>query len=473
MNYLEFLKVYSFNNKIHLGSKNDGGYIIADLDEKYDCYISAGISNEESFSRDFLNKYKLNKFDCYGFDGTVDKYPHEYTTNIFFIKNNINTYNDNNNTDLIYLINKYNNIFLKMDIEGAEYNWLLHISEEQLHKFKQIVIEFHGINDDTWLCKHSDKVKCFEKLSKTHYIVHAHGNNYANVTNNIPDVIELTYINKTYFSNIPELNTDYLPITHIDNPNRYDKPDIDLNFYPFKHNTFFPKTIHLIHKNYELMEKSHKQWKELNPEYNIELYDDERCKSILLDNFGQLYLDIFNFIQHGPIKCDFFRICILYLKGGIYIDTDIKPLVPFSEFIEDDIDFSTCISYNYKKEKDSFNYNPQFILAKKWDSYLYNIINKYVQYYVNKIEYSYWGWSICSLMNKIYEFNIDKNSDNVFFFKNKKYKFFSECILDKDNNFIFDYTNFNYEDVFKYSHDKVLIYCSYKNKHIFENFSNK
>ena len=70
-------------------------------------------------------------------------------------------------------------------------------------------------------------------LSKTHYIVHAHGNNYGPVSNNIPDVIELTYINKNYFSSVPELNTKSLPINNLDFPNCSDKNDIQLNFYPF------------------------------------------------------------------------------------------------------------------------------------------------------------------------------------------------------------------------------------------------
>lgn len=53
---LNLLKTYAFSDKFRLGSNQDGGYVIANLkDIKYDCYISAGISNEESFSRDFIN----------------------------------------------------------------------------------------------------------------------------------------------------------------------------------------------------------------------------------------------------------------------------------------------------------------------------------------------------------------------------------------------------------------------------------
>jgi hypothetical protein len=174
-------------------------------------------------------------------------------------------------------MNKYNNIFLKMDIEGAEYPWLLSLNNDQLNKFKQIVIEFHGItlnndiidkfidenikldlngvtlNDEElhkfkkiafnqmttnngWWCNYNDKIKCFEKLSNTHYIIHAHGNNSGcPVVNNIPDVLELTYVNKNYFTDVPPLNTIPLPIPDLDFKNDINKEEIDLHCYPFVH----------------------------------------------------------------------------------------------------------------------------------------------------------------------------------------------------------------------------------------------
>jgi hypothetical protein len=233
MNNLELLKVYKYDKKFRCGRNNDGGYILADLEGGYDCYISAGISNEESFSRDFINKYNMNESNSFGFDGTIHNYPYEYTKNISFIKKNIGHSNDDNTSNLSYLTNQYNHIFLKMDVEGGEYPWLLQIDESQLNKFKQIVIEFHGITNNGWNCNYSDKVKCLEKLTNTHYIVHAHGNNFGPVVNNIPDVIEFTCVNKQYFDKVPELNTTPLPIENLDYPNFYQKADINLNFQPF------------------------------------------------------------------------------------------------------------------------------------------------------------------------------------------------------------------------------------------------
>lgn len=233
MNNLELLQVYEFDKKARFGANCDGGYVFAELDGEYDCYISAGISNEESFSRDFIEKYNMNEYNSFGFDKTIDNYPYEYTKKINFIKKNIGGFNDDNNSNLSILMNTYKNIFLKMDIEGGEYPWLLNTDEKQLSNFKQIVIEFHGITNDGWGTSYSDKIKCLEKLSKTHYIIHIHGNNYGPTVNNIPDVIELTYVNKSYFNSIPKFNTIPLPIPNLDFPNNTGSCDINLNFYPF------------------------------------------------------------------------------------------------------------------------------------------------------------------------------------------------------------------------------------------------
>jgi hypothetical protein len=234
---LELLKVYNFDKKVRLGVNWDGGYVIGELDNpNYDCYISAGIEGEESFSASFIEKYNMNEYNSFGFDGTIEKYPYQYTNKISFIKKNINSYNDNYNSNLDYLINKYDNIFLKMDIEGGEYPWLLSLDEKKLSKFKQIVIEFHGITNDGWGWSNFDKSTCLEKLTQTHYIIHAHGNNYSFSVNGIPDVIELTFINKKYFNSIPELNKQNLPIENIDFKNNGNNDELNLNHYPFKFN---------------------------------------------------------------------------------------------------------------------------------------------------------------------------------------------------------------------------------------------
>ena len=232
-NRLDLLEVYEFNTKLRYGQNGDGGYVIGQLKTPYDCYISAGVSDEESFSRDFIESVNFTRENSFAFDGTIESYPYRYTEKITFIKKNIGATNDTHTTNLSFLTDKYSNIFLKMDIEGGEFPWLLSLTQTTLNKFKQIVIELHGILDNSWGSSYSNKVKCLEKFKATHYLIHAHGNSGAGTTNSIPNVIELTFVRKDYFTEIPRLNTQPLPIKNLDYPNSWTDNEINLTMYPF------------------------------------------------------------------------------------------------------------------------------------------------------------------------------------------------------------------------------------------------
>ena len=67
----------------------------------------------------------------------------------------------------------------------------------------------------------------------------------------------------------------------------------------------------------------------------------------LKKEFGQEYVDIFNFLKDGPIKADFWRICIIYKYGGMYADIDIQPFVSLETILHRDTTFLTCISTSY------------------------------------------------------------------------------------------------------------------------------
>ncbi len=130
------------------------------------------------------------------------------------------------------------------------------MSEELLQNFKQIVIEVHCITDNELNTSYTNKIKCLEKLSKTHYIVHAHGNNHGKVVNNFPYVIELTYVNKKYFEYTPDVNKTALPTPGLDFSNNNSDKDLDLNFYPFVHTKPSPKPIKKVN--------NFKKYKKLN-----------------------------------------------------------------------------------------------------------------------------------------------------------------------------------------------------------------
>jgi len=222
--------IYEYPEKVRLGTDCDGGYVIGTGIGQYDCYISAGVSTEESFSRDFIHKYGMTRENSFAFDGTIHRYPTEYTNQITFICKNIGAEKNEHTANLIYFMEKYKNIFLKMDIEGSEYCWMSILTQDMLSTFKQIVIEFHGIYDEvSHGFTREQKRNCFQKLADTHYLIHVHGNNYSRLMeNNLPNVMEFTYVRKDCFLVPPPLNQTPLPIPGLDMPNRKNHVDYSL-----------------------------------------------------------------------------------------------------------------------------------------------------------------------------------------------------------------------------------------------------
>jgi len=213
--------------KIRVGKDYDGGYVICNIPNiEYSLLLSCGICDDISFEEEFCKMYK--KSLCYAYDGTIESI-NIINKNITFYKQNINNFNDDHNTNLHSLIDRFDNIFLKMDIEGYEIPWIKTLSDEQLNKISQIVIEFH-------FPFNNDEKEVFLKLNKTFCLVHFHANNCCGVRNHnnviIPNVFECTYLNRKYFNNYYELNQDNIP-SKLDMKNVLDKDDISIDYEPF------------------------------------------------------------------------------------------------------------------------------------------------------------------------------------------------------------------------------------------------
>lgn len=115
---------------------------------------------------------------------------------------------------------------------------------------------------------------------------------------------------------------------------------------PKKMRVYIPKDIYICYKTVEdLPPEVVNRWKRLNPEYKVHVYGDAECRSFIEETYGKAYADFFASIPSGPIKADFWRVCILYAKGGVYADADIEPLVPIGDFLEEGIELCTCSTY--------------------------------------------------------------------------------------------------------------------------------
>ncbi len=156
-----------------------------------------------------------------------------------------------------------------------------------------------------------------------------------------------------------------------------------------------PKIIYMCDKTLEHISKYSQNWKKLNPDYKIRLYDDELCIKFLQKSYGDDYVNIFKYIPDGPIKADFWRLCILYRNGGVYTDADNEPLVSIDSFLEENIDLLLCTAYMNK-----MNFNPNLIIVKKRNPVIKSCILWYLNKYEKKI-YSYWSWSIMKCFTEV------------------------------------------------------------------------
>ena len=225
--------------KRRIGRWCDGGYVIADVpDLKYDALFAGGVCDDISFEEGFI-EYQQTKLPVFAFDGTVTELPHsKFQSQIQFIRKNIGEFESDEYTNLhsLFLLHSIKfespNIFVKMDIEGGEVDWIRSLKPEHMNSISQFVMEFHnpfGTNE----------IKMFEKINETHLLIHLHPNNVggSRIHNGVyfPNIFECTYLHKRFFNGTATLNQDYIPNDMLDSQNIRQKEDIWMSHPPFVH----------------------------------------------------------------------------------------------------------------------------------------------------------------------------------------------------------------------------------------------
>jgi mannosyltransferase OCH1-like enzyme len=72
-----------------------------------------------------------------------------------------------------------------------------------------------------------------------------------------------------------------------------------------------------------------------SPEFDQYMYSDEDCLKFLEENFEPNVAKAFRSLKPGAYQSDFWRACILYKKGGVYIDIKLAVKIPVKEILED------------------------------------------------------------------------------------------------------------------------------------------
>jgi len=214
---LRLLQLHKVNeiSLLRIGSKYDGGYVLANSFEDIKFVVSLGVGSNVESEIHFAD---LNK-KVFLFDGTIKKLPRNHKNfqfdgvNVYGINPGPNSnvqwksvnrilidiFEDINSSNQEILSDTKADGLLMIDIEGSEYDVLLDLKREYLSRFQQVTIEFHNLHRE--LRENQDRlVRCLRKLSQSHMLIAAHGNNFGGCLSldgqDYPDVLELSWLKK-------------------------------------------------------------------------------------------------------------------------------------------------------------------------------------------------------------------------------------------------------------------------------------
>lgn len=382
-------KTYDPEKLERIGSQEDGGYIVP-KNVIYNHHICLGVGNNVDFENEMV-KYVNGRIICV--DHTIQKLPQTAHVKLEHFRKKVTNKDGENSICLETIVKSLSdteNISLKMDIEGWEFPVLYHLPDYLLEKFELIVLEMHcignygdrGGGDQGPIKDPRMKLKCLQKLSKYHDLIHISPNKIVGALElklgfSFPYVVELTYVKKIK----PDRNTNhnfFYPtkldtcvgpksieamqyLTHIDILHQYRDMKIILDISKFQS---VPKTVHLAWKNKDIWNNESPlilngiaNMKLINPDYKFQIHDDNDIDKYLLENLDE---DDYKRIEgkHIVEKCDLWRLLKIYNEGGIYVDIDRYCNIPFNDIITpgtkcllptcDNLDFSQDIMISCK-----------------------------------------------------------------------------------------------------------------------------
>jgi hypothetical protein len=222
--------------KRRFGRQGDGGYVVFmhRLEEIADVF-SYGINDDVSFDLDFT---KYSNAQIHMFDHTISSLPtYHRQFKLYKEPGSLGTC-IKHITDITsnHSSNKRNKLFLKMDIEGHEWNIFKYLPMDFLTQFEQMVIEFHNLE---FMQNHvfgfidltqADMAAVFERINSQFYLGHIHGNNCGGIKD-VPNTIECTYIRKDLVEGVPSVETVPYPIENLDFKNNVYISDYPLRWW--------------------------------------------------------------------------------------------------------------------------------------------------------------------------------------------------------------------------------------------------
>jgi len=157
------------------------------------------------------------------------------------------------------------------------------------------------------------------------------------------------------------------------------------------YNSVIPLNIYLTWGTKELppkMQENVDRMRKVNPEFNIELFDDNDCREFIKNNFPEDILIAYDTLKPGAYKADLWRLCILYIKGGIYADIKLNCINNF-KFIALTEKEHLVLDMPGRWKEDALGFYNALLVAKPKNKLLLRCINKIS----NNVKNKYYGFN--------------------------------------------------------------------------------
>ena len=122
--------------------------------------------------------------------------------------------------------------------------------------------------------------------------------------------------------------------------------------------------------------------KKICPNYKFYFYNDEQCENFIKYNFDARIFNAYMKLNksYGAMKADFFRYCVLYKLGGIYLDIKSKINIPLGLIIKPD---DICILDNPRNDlepwrKNNPTYEQWLLMFAPNHPYLNQMIERFI-----------------------------------------------------------------------------------------------
>lgn len=149
-----------------------------------------------------------------------------------------------------------------------------------------------------------------------------------------------------------------------------------------------PKIIHQsykekVHKN---MYNAISSWKLMNVNYEYKYWNDQDCYDLIKNNFDETILDAYNMLYAGAYKSDIFRLCMLYLYGGVWTDISSVCEEPIDKIIEKKN--SLILTIDYPCQVTCGNIYQAFIVCEEKNNIIKYILDYTVERVINNEEFN-------------------------------------------------------------------------------------